>query len=41
LLDNPSLAAEMGAAGREKAIRQFSVEKMVESTLCAYNEILR
>jgi glycosyltransferase involved in cell wall biosynthesis len=41
LLDNPSLAAEMGAAGREKAIRQFSVEKMVESTLSAYNEILR
>ena len=41
LLENPTLAAEMGAAGREKAIRQFSVEKMVESTLSAYNEILR
>jgi Glycosyl transferases group 1/Glycosyltransferase Family 4 len=41
LLDNPALAAEMGAAGREKAIREFSVEKMVESTLNAYNEILR
>lgn len=41
LLDNPNLAAEMGAAGREKAIREFSVEKMVESTLNAYNEILR
>lgn len=41
LLDNPSLAAELGAAGREKAIRQFSVERMVEDTLAAYNEILR
>jgi Glycosyl transferases group 1/Glycosyltransferase Family 4 len=41
LLDNPNLAAELGAAGREKAIREFSVEKMVESTLSAYNEILR
>lgn len=41
LLDNPNLAADLGAAGREKAIREFSVEKMVESTLSAYNEILR
>lgn len=41
LLDNPALAAEMGAAGREKAMREFSVEKMVEATLNAYNEILR
>ena len=41
LLDNPKLAAELGAAGREKAMRIFPVEKMVESTLNAYNEILR
>ncbi len=41
LLDNPSWAAELGAAGREKASREFSVEKMVESTISAYNEILR
>jgi hypothetical protein len=41
LLDNPNLAVELGAAGREKAMREFSVEKMVETTLCAYNEILR
>jgi hypothetical protein len=41
LLDNPKLAAELGAAGREKATKMFSVEKMVESTLSAYNEILR
>jgi len=41
LLDDPRWAAEMGAAGREKAMREFPVEKMVESTLSAYNEILR
>lgn len=41
LLDNPAMAADMGASGREKAMREFSVEKMVESTLNAYNEILR
>jgi glycosyltransferase involved in cell wall biosynthesis len=41
LLDNPKLAAEWGAAGREKAMRIFPVEKMVETTLSAYNEILR
>ena len=41
LLDNPKLAAELGAAGREKAMQLFPVEKMVETTLSAYNEILR
>jgi hypothetical protein len=41
LLDNPQLAAKFGAAAREKAIREFAVEKMVESTLSAYNEVLR
>lgn len=41
LLDNPKLAAELGAAGREKALKEFSVEKMVQGTLDAYNEILR
>jgi glycosyltransferase involved in cell wall biosynthesis len=41
LLDNPKLAAEWGAAGREKAMKMFPVEKMVQATLSAYNEILR
>jgi len=41
LLDNPDWAAKLGAAGREKAMRIFAVEKMVESTLSAYNEILQ
>jgi len=39
LLDDPKWAAELGAAGREKALREFSVEKMVQATLDAYNEI--
>jgi hypothetical protein len=39
LLDDPQWAAELGAAGREKAMREFSVEKMVQATLDAYNEI--
>ena len=41
ILDNPGFAAELAAAGRERAIREFPVEKMVENTLSAYNEILR
>ncbi len=41
LLDNPKWAAELGAAGREKAKQVFSVENMVQATLSAYNEILR
>jgi glycosyltransferase involved in cell wall biosynthesis len=41
LLEDPAWAKEMGAAGREKAMREFSVEKMVDATLNAYNEILR
>ena len=41
LLDNPEWAAELGAAAREKAIREFSADKMVENTMTAYNEILQ
>lgn len=41
LLDNLAWAAELGTAARERASREFSVEKMVESTISAYNEILR
>jgi hypothetical protein len=41
LLDNPAWAAKLGAAGRVKAMREFSVEKMVQGTIDAYNEILR
>jgi hypothetical protein len=41
LLEDPAWAKELGAASREKAMREFSVEKMVEATLNAYNEILR
>lgn len=41
LLDDPPFAAALGAAGREKAMKMFTVEKMVEATRSAYNEILR
>jgi glycosyltransferase involved in cell wall biosynthesis len=41
LLDDPAWAKEMGAVGREKAMREFAVEKMVDATRNAYNEILR
>jgi hypothetical protein len=39
LLDDPKWAAVLGAAGREKAMREFSVEEMVRATRDAYNEI--
>jgi glycosyltransferase involved in cell wall biosynthesis len=41
LLEDPAWARALGAAGREKAMREFSVGKMVEATLNAYNEILQ
>ena len=40
LLDDPSLAAQMGRAGRERVQREFSVEGMVEKTVRAYREVL-
>jgi starch synthase len=40
LLDDPGLAAEMGRAGRERVLRDFSVEGMVEKTVRAYREVL-
>lgn len=40
LLDHPALAAEMGRRGRERVIEDFSVEKMVERTERAYEEVL-
>lgn len=40
LLEHPTLAAEMGRRGRERVIENFSVEKMVERTERAYQEVL-
>jgi hypothetical protein len=41
LLDDPTLAAEMGRLGKERVEREFSVEAMVEGTLRAYEEVVR
>ncbi|HTS77972.1 MAG TPA: glycosyltransferase family 4 protein [Bryobacteraceae bacterium] len=41
LLENADLASEMGERAREVAKRKFSVETMVQQTVCAYNEVLR
>jgi hypothetical protein len=41
LLDDPTLAAEMGQLGKERVEREFSVEAMVESTLRAYEKVVR
>jgi glycosyltransferase involved in cell wall biosynthesis len=40
LADQPDKAARMGAAGRERLRRQFSVEKMVGDTELLYRELL-
>ena len=39
LLDDPGLAQEMSRASRERAEREFSVDKMVERTQRAYREV--
>jgi rhamnosyl/mannosyltransferase len=36
LLDNPTLCLEMGRRGRERAMREFSIETMVERLLNLY-----
>ncbi len=41
LLDDPTLAAAMGRAGRERAQREFSVDVMVNQTERIYNEVIR
>lgn len=40
ILEDAALAAGMSHAGRERAIREFSVEGMVEKTVRAYREVL-
>ncbi len=41
LLKDPALAARMGAAGRARAKREFTVERMAEGTLAVYREVMR
>ncbi len=40
LLDDAELRATMGARGRERALREFSQERMVEQTETVYRELL-
>jgi len=40
LIEDPELAARMSQAARERVLRQFSVERMVEKTVAAYHEVL-
>jgi glycosyltransferase involved in cell wall biosynthesis len=40
-MDNPGLAAQMGAAGRQLVERQFSLERMVAETTALYDDLLR
>jgi glycosyltransferase involved in cell wall biosynthesis len=40
LLDHPARAAAMGAAGRELALADFSVDRMAERTADVYEEVL-
>lgn len=40
LLADPELAGRMGAAGRERVLREFTVDRMVEQHLALYEEIL-
>jgi glycosyltransferase involved in cell wall biosynthesis len=40
LLENPALRLKMGARGREMAVQEFSVEKIIEETIKMYRELL-
>ena len=40
LVEDPELRARMGANSREMAIKEFRIEKVVESTLSVYDELL-
>jgi glycosyltransferase involved in cell wall biosynthesis len=40
LLETPELRARMGATGREMAVREFRIEKVVADTLSVYDELL-
>jgi rhamnosyl/mannosyltransferase len=41
LLDDPSLRARLGQAGRERVASEFHVDRMVERTLTVYGEALQ
>ncbi len=41
LIGNPGLAAQMGAAGRQRVEGEFGVERMVAETTALYDDLLR
>ena len=41
LLANPTLASDMGRAGRERAVARFSLERMVEEYRVLYDGLLK
>jgi glycosyltransferase involved in cell wall biosynthesis len=41
LLDDPQLRREMGQRGRERVLREFTVDRVVRQTLDVYDELLR
>ena len=40
LLDNAELSAEMGSAGKERVLKEFSIDKMVTQYISLYEKIL-
>lgn len=40
LLDDPALRARMGKRGRERAVREFSVEGVVDATMRVYEDLV-
>jgi glycosyltransferase involved in cell wall biosynthesis len=40
LIESPDLRQRMGAKGREIAVKEFAVEKVIAETLAVYNELV-
>jgi glycosyltransferase involved in cell wall biosynthesis len=40
ILEDPQLRARLGAAGRERVLGEFSVQKMVDAHAALYRELL-
>jgi glycosyltransferase involved in cell wall biosynthesis len=40
VLENPTLAAELGANGRARVAERFTVDEMVRGTLAVYRTVL-